>query len=97
MASSTSTLRYEHPVSHLVVSAGRRVPHPSDPYRAVICGNSPRHDPSGGIEIDVTNQELAEAANIDPVTISRLISEWQKSGAVRKRRGKLLLTTNFPV
>jgi len=52
---------------------------------------------SDGVELSVTNQELAEAANITPVTISRLISEWQKSGAVRKRRGKLVLTTNFPV
>ena len=46
---------------------------------------------SGGIEIEVTNEELADSANISPYTISRLISEWQKAGAVRKSRGKILL------
>jgi CRP-like cAMP-binding protein len=46
---------------------------------------------SGGIELDVTNEELADSANITPHTTSRLISEWQRSSAVRKRRGKILL------
>lgn len=46
---------------------------------------------SGGIELDVTNQELAEAANINLYTASRLISEWHKTGAIRKHRGKVLL------
>jgi CRP-like cAMP-binding protein len=46
---------------------------------------------SEGIALDVTNQELAEAANITHYTTSRLISEWNKSGAIRKDRGKILL------
>jgi CRP-like cAMP-binding protein len=46
---------------------------------------------SGGIELDVTNEELANAANITPYTTSRLISEWHRTGAIRKRRGKILL------
>ena len=45
----------------------------------------------GGVEIDVSNEELANSANITPYTASRLIGEWQKSGTVRKRRGKILL------
>jgi CRP-like cAMP-binding protein len=44
-----------------------------------------------GIEFDVTNEELASAANITPYTTSRLMSEWQRSRAVVKRRGKILL------
>jgi CRP-like cAMP-binding protein len=44
-----------------------------------------------GIELDVTNEELANAANITPFTASRLINEWQKRGAVQKHRGKILL------
>ena len=32
---------------------------------------------SGGIELDVTNEELADAANITPHTTSRLISDWK--------------------
>ena len=46
---------------------------------------------SGGIELDVTNEELAEAANINLYTASRLISEWHRTGAIRKHRGKVLL------
>lgn len=46
---------------------------------------------SAGIELDMTNEELANAANISPYTTSRLISEWQRTGAIRKQRGKILL------
>jgi CRP-like cAMP-binding protein len=45
----------------------------------------------GGVEFDVTNEELASAANITPFTASRLLSEWQTNHAVAKRRGKILL------
>jgi len=46
---------------------------------------------SGGVEIDVTNEELANSANITPYTTSRMISDWQRHGAIRKHRGKILL------
>jgi CRP-like cAMP-binding protein len=46
---------------------------------------------AGGVEFDVTNEELASAANITPFTASRLLSEWQTNRAVLKRRGKVLL------
>ena len=46
---------------------------------------------SDGIEIDVTNEDLANAANITPYTTSRLMSAWQKNRALAKRRGKVLL------
>jgi CRP-like cAMP-binding protein len=45
----------------------------------------------GGIELDVTNEELASSANISPYTTSRMMTKWQRSGAIRKRRGKILL------
>ena len=45
----------------------------------------------GGLEFDVTNEELASAANITQFTASRLLSEWQRNRAVLKRRGKILL------
>jgi CRP-like cAMP-binding protein len=44
-----------------------------------------------GIEIDVSNEDLASAANITPYTTSRMISGWQKSRAISKRRGKVIL------
>jgi CRP-like cAMP-binding protein len=46
---------------------------------------------SDGIEVDVTNEELADSANITRYTTSRLVSEWQRSAAIRKNRGKILL------
>jgi CRP/FNR family transcriptional regulator, nitrogen oxide reductase regulator len=45
----------------------------------------------GGVELDITNEELANAANITPFTVSRLLSQWQKRGLVRKLRGKILV------
>jgi CRP-like cAMP-binding protein len=45
----------------------------------------------GGIELDVRNEELANEANVTPFTASRLLSEWQRLGIVRKSRGKVLL------
>jgi CRP/FNR family transcriptional regulator, nitrogen oxide reductase regulator len=46
---------------------------------------------SDGIEIEVTNEDLANSANITPYTTSRLMSEWQKNRTIVKRRGKVLL------
>ncbi len=49
------------------------------------------HRVTGGIELAVRNEELAAAANVTPFTVSRLMSEWQRSGVVAKSRGKVLL------
>jgi len=46
---------------------------------------------SGGIEFDITNEELASAANITLYTTSRILSEWQRTGAIRKHRGKIVV------
>lgn len=46
---------------------------------------------SRGIEVEVTNEELSDSANITPYTASRLLSQWQKSGSIRKHRGKIIL------
>ena len=43
------------------------------------------------IELDVTNEELAQAANVTEFTASRLLSKWQRQGALLKQRGKILL------
>jgi CRP-like cAMP-binding protein len=45
----------------------------------------------GGVVLQITNEELANAANITPFTASRLMSEWQRDRALAKRRGKVLL------
>ena len=46
---------------------------------------------SGGIELQITDEKLASAANITPFTASRLLSEWQRSRAIAKNRGKIVL------
>jgi CRP-like cAMP-binding protein len=45
----------------------------------------------GGIALRITNEELANAANVTPFTASRLMSAWQRKRALVKRRGKVLL------
>jgi len=42
-------------------------------------------------ELEVTNEELASAANVTTFTASRLLSEWRRCGALKKSRGKVLL------
>lgn len=49
------------------------------------------HKVSGGIELDVRNEELANEANVTPFTASRLMREWHHQGILRKSRGKVLL------
>jgi CRP-like cAMP-binding protein len=44
-----------------------------------------------GPELDITNEELANAANLTPFTVSRLLGEWQRQGSIVKRRGKVLV------
>ncbi len=45
----------------------------------------------GGVLLQITNEELANAANVTPFTTSRLMSGWQRDRAIVKRRGKVLL------
>lgn len=44
-----------------------------------------------GVELDISNEELAQAANVTHFTASRLISHWQKQGVLVKTRRKILL------
>jgi len=44
-----------------------------------------------GIALNVSNEDLASAANVTPFTASRIISNWQKQGAMVKGRGTLLV------
>jgi CRP/FNR family transcriptional regulator, nitrogen oxide reductase regulator len=52
------------------------------------------HKVSGGTRVDLTNEQLANAANITPFTASRILSSWQRNGVLVKTRGQLLL--RFP-
>ena len=40
-----------------------------------------------GLEVRVTNEQLASAANLSAFTVSRMLKRWERAGAVRKSRG----------
>ena len=44
-----------------------------------------------GTVINVSNEELANEANVTIFTVSRMLGEWQKKGLVVKRRGKVVV------
>jgi CRP/FNR family transcriptional regulator, nitrogen oxide reductase regulator len=46
---------------------------------------------SRGVEIEITNEELASMAHVTMYTASRYLSEWQRRGAVEKKRGGILV------
>jgi len=44
-----------------------------------------------GVRLEITNEQLANTANLTPFTVSRLLNEWQRNGAILKSRGSILL------
>jgi CRP-like cAMP-binding protein len=46
---------------------------------------------ANGISLEITNEQLANTANITLFTVSRLLSEWQKDGSLLKTRGKIVI------
>lgn len=48
---------------------------------------------SGGIALRISNEDLANAANVTRFTASRLVSEWHRKRALVKRRGNILLVS----
>ena len=39
-----------------------------------------------GIDLHITNEELASLADVSPFTVSRVLNEWSRHGAVKKER-----------
>jgi CRP-like cAMP-binding protein len=39
--------------------------------------------------VPVTNEQLADMVNASPFTVARILSEWNRSGIIRRRRGKI--------
>jgi CRP-like cAMP-binding protein len=46
---------------------------------------------SGGLEINVKNEDLASLADISVFTASRLLKTWERKGALQKDRGRVLI------
>lgn len=45
-----------------------------------------------GISLEVTNEQLANTAHLTHFTVSRLLSKWQRRGALSKGRGRIILS-----
>src|SRR5215471_3819570 len=46
---------------------------------------------SGGVAVELTNEQFANMANITPFTASRIMTRWQRAGAIVKKRGEMLI------
>jgi CRP-like cAMP-binding protein len=44
-----------------------------------------------GVSIDIRNEDLADLADISFFTVSRLLQKWERTGAVVKSRGRVLI------
>jgi len=54
-------------------------------------GHAFGHKVGEGFELDITNEELANAAAVTVFAASKFMSYWGRSGAVVKTRGKVLV------
>jgi CRP-like cAMP-binding protein len=43
------------------------------------------------VEMKITNEDVADGANVSPFTVSRCLRDWERSGILVKRRGKIVL------
>jgi CRP-like cAMP-binding protein len=46
---------------------------------------------SGGVDVNITNEQLGDLAHTTPFTASRLLRRWKRAGAVSKERGKVVI------
>lgn len=46
------------------------------------------------LELHITNEELANTANITLFTVSRILSEWRRDGLLKKTRGTITLSSH---
>lgn len=54
------------------------------------------HSGPEGIEVDLKNEEIALAAHISLFTAARYLSKWQRTGLLKKYRGKIVLFSPSP-
>lgn len=46
---------------------------------------------SDGVEMEITNEDVADGANVTPFTVSRSLSTWERTGVLKKLRGRIVL------
>ncbi len=45
----------------------------------------------GGVQVDVTNEQLGSLADVGMFTASRTLKKWERAGAIGKLRGRVLV------
>ena len=55
-----------------------------------LCHETGQKTPCG-VEINATNEELAAQSKVSPFTVSRILSRWERTGALRKFRGRVFI------
>jgi CRP/FNR family transcriptional regulator, nitrogen oxide reductase regulator len=78
-----------HLTSHIGLACGNARQRVAQTLLALA--HSVGQEGSGGTALNISNEDLANAASVTPFTASRLISEWQRSHILKKRRGKVVL------
>ena len=44
-----------------------------------------------GVEMSITNEDVANSTNVTQFTVSRFLSDWERAGILTKHRGKIVL------
>jgi CRP-like cAMP-binding protein len=54
-------------------------------------GSRAGHKHDSGLTVDIKNEDLASLADVSLFTASRILKGWERQGAIRKRRGSVLI------
>lgn len=77
-------------VTHDMSLTGHSAPHRLRQALADLSYGIGKHV-ARGVEIEVTNEDLALMAGVTMFTASRCLSEWARLGIIEKKRGRILL------
>ena len=47
----------------------------------------------GGVEVEITNEQLGGLADVGLFTTTRLLGDWERSGVIKKERGRIEIET----
>jgi CRP/FNR family transcriptional regulator, nitrogen oxide reductase regulator len=60
--------------------------------RALIhLGHNAGRPHSGAVQVDVTNEQLGNLSDVGMFTTTRVLKKWERSGAIAKKRNKILI------
>jgi CRP/FNR family transcriptional regulator, nitrogen oxide reductase regulator len=60
-------------------------------HTLIRLANQSGHPHSTDVEVEITNEQLGQLADVGLFTATRFLSAWQRNGAITKKRGKVLV------